>query len=74
MNLASQNALLKTLEEPPQDSLIILIAASVGGLIADGALALSAGFLCAAGASEVAQYSAHEAEDDPATMSSLSPR
>ena len=33
MNLASQNALLKTLEEPPQDSLIILIASSGGGLL-----------------------------------------
>jgi DNA polymerase-3 subunit delta' len=33
MNLASQNALLKTLEEPPQNSLIILIAASAGGLL-----------------------------------------
>lgn len=33
MNLASQNALLKTLEEPPQESLIILIAASAGGLL-----------------------------------------
>ena len=33
MNLAAQNALLKTLEEPPQDSLIILIASSAGGLL-----------------------------------------
>jgi DNA polymerase-3 subunit delta' len=33
MNLASQNALLKTLEEPPQDSLIILIAANAGALL-----------------------------------------
>jgi DNA polymerase-3 subunit delta' len=33
MNLASQNALLKTLEEPPQESLIILIASSAGGLL-----------------------------------------
>lgn len=33
MNLASQNALLKTLEEPPEDSLIILIAANTGGLL-----------------------------------------
>ena len=33
MNLSSQNALLKTLEEPPQDSLIILIAESAGGLL-----------------------------------------
>jgi DNA polymerase-3 subunit delta' len=33
MNLASQNALLKTLEEPPQDSLMILIAPSAGGLL-----------------------------------------
>jgi DNA polymerase-3 subunit delta' len=33
MNLPAQNALLKTLEEPPQDSLIILISASLGGLL-----------------------------------------
>ncbi|HEX6767828.1 MAG TPA: DNA polymerase III subunit delta' [Candidatus Binatia bacterium] len=33
MNLASQNALLKTLEEPPQDSLMVLIASSAGGLL-----------------------------------------
>jgi DNA polymerase-3 subunit delta' len=33
MNVSGQNALLKTLEEPPQDSLIILIAANVGGLL-----------------------------------------
>jgi len=33
MNLASQNALLKTLEEPPQDSLIVLIASSAGVLL-----------------------------------------
>ena len=33
MNLPAQNALLKTLEEPPQDSLLILIAASTGGLL-----------------------------------------
>lgn len=33
MNASGQNALLKTLEEPPQDSLIILIAANVGGLL-----------------------------------------
>jgi DNA polymerase-3 subunit delta' len=33
LNLASQNALLKTLEEPPADSLIILIAANAGGLL-----------------------------------------
>jgi DNA polymerase-3 subunit delta' len=33
MNLSAQNALLKTLEEPPQDSLLILIAANVGGLL-----------------------------------------
>lgn len=33
MNAPGQNALLKTLEEPPQDSLIILIAANVGGLL-----------------------------------------
>jgi DNA polymerase-3 subunit delta' len=33
MNLSSQNALLKTLEEPPKDSLIILLAESAGGLL-----------------------------------------
>ena len=33
MNLSAQNALLKTLEEPPNDSLLILIAASVGELL-----------------------------------------
>jgi len=33
LNVASQNALLKTLEEPPQNSLIILIAAQEGGLL-----------------------------------------
>jgi len=33
LNLSSQNALLKTLEEPPQNSLIILIAANEGGLL-----------------------------------------
>ena len=33
MNSSSQNALLKTLEEPPQDSLIILIATHAGGLL-----------------------------------------
>jgi DNA polymerase-3 subunit delta' len=33
MNLSSQNALLKTLEEPPEKSLIILIASSAGGLL-----------------------------------------
>ena len=33
MNLASQNALLKTLEEPPVDSLIVLVASSAGGLL-----------------------------------------
>src|SRR5262247_938488 len=30
LNLSSQNALLKTLEEPPEDSLIILIAVNEG--------------------------------------------
>lgn len=34
MNYAAQNALLKTLEEPPKDSLLILISTSVGGLLA----------------------------------------
>ena len=33
MNLPAQNALLKTLEEPPQGSVLILIAASAGGLL-----------------------------------------
>jgi len=33
LNVAAQNALLKTLEEPPQESLIILIATSSGGLL-----------------------------------------
>src|SRR5258706_674272 len=33
LNLSSQNALLKTLEEPPQDSLMILIAANGGALL-----------------------------------------
>ncbi len=33
MNLSSQNALLKTLEEPPQGSSLILIAATAGGLL-----------------------------------------
>ncbi len=34
LNLSSQNALLKTLEEPPQNSLIVLIAPNEGGLLA----------------------------------------
>jgi DNA polymerase III subunit delta' len=33
LNLPSQNALLKTLEEPPQNSLIMLIAVNEGGLL-----------------------------------------
>jgi DNA polymerase-3 subunit delta' len=33
MNLPAQNALLKTLEEPPQDSLLILVAPNVGALL-----------------------------------------
>ncbi|HYY24819.1 MAG TPA: DNA polymerase III subunit delta' [Candidatus Udaeobacter sp.] len=33
MNFPAQNALLKTLEEPPQDSLMILIAGNTGGLL-----------------------------------------
>jgi DNA polymerase-3 subunit delta' len=33
LNTAAQNALLKTLEEPPADSLMILIAANGGGLL-----------------------------------------
>lgn len=33
MNLPAQNALLKTLEEPPEDSLLILIAANAGALL-----------------------------------------
>jgi DNA polymerase-3 subunit delta' len=33
MNLSAQNALLKTLEEPPVDSLIVLIATNAGALL-----------------------------------------
>jgi DNA polymerase III subunit delta' len=33
MNLSAQNALLKTLEEPPQDSLLILVAPNAGALL-----------------------------------------
>jgi DNA polymerase-3 subunit delta' len=33
MNLSAQNALLKTLEEPPRDSLLILIAVNGGALL-----------------------------------------
>ena len=33
MNLTAQNALLKTLEEPPQGSVLFLIAPSAGGLL-----------------------------------------
>lgn len=33
MNGSAQNALLKTLEEPPQSSLIILVSTSTGGLL-----------------------------------------
>ena len=33
MNLAAQNALLKTLEEPPQNSVLILIALNAGALL-----------------------------------------
>jgi DNA polymerase III subunit delta' len=33
MNSSAQNALLKTLEEPPVDSLIVLIAPNAGGLL-----------------------------------------
>ncbi len=33
MSLSAQNALLKTLEEPPRDSLLILIASNSGGLL-----------------------------------------
>ncbi|MGH7827544.1 MAG: DNA polymerase III subunit delta' [Candidatus Binatia bacterium] len=33
MNGPAQNALLKTLEEPPKESLIVLIAAAAGGLL-----------------------------------------
>src|SRR4030095_12749381 len=33
MNLSAQNALLKTLEDPPRDSLLILIAANGGALL-----------------------------------------
>src|SRR5512142_2679095 len=34
MSIPAQNALLKTLEEPPPDSLLILISASTGSLLA----------------------------------------
>jgi DNA polymerase-3 subunit delta' len=33
MNMPAQNALLKTLEEPPRDSLLILVASNAGGLL-----------------------------------------
>ena len=33
MNLSAQNALLKTLEEPPQGSLLVLVATNTGGLL-----------------------------------------
>lgn len=33
LNTSSQNALLKTLEEPPKNSLIVLIATNAGGLL-----------------------------------------
>ena len=33
MNFAGQNALLKTLEEPPKDSLLILVSTNTGGLL-----------------------------------------
>src|SRR6266478_7112221 len=33
MNLSAQNALLKTLEEPPRDSLLVLVATNTGGLL-----------------------------------------
>lgn len=33
LNAAAQNALLKTLEEPPKDSLLILICTGIGGLL-----------------------------------------
>jgi DNA polymerase-3 subunit delta' len=33
MNVSAQNALLKTLEEPPRDSLLILISTGTGGLL-----------------------------------------
>jgi DNA polymerase III subunit delta' len=33
MNMSAQNALLKTLEEPPRDCLLILVAANAGGLL-----------------------------------------
>jgi DNA polymerase-3 subunit delta' len=33
LNLSSQNALLKTLEEPPEDSMMVLIAPNEGGLL-----------------------------------------
>lgn len=33
MNMSAQNALLKTLEEPPRDCLLILVASNAGGLL-----------------------------------------
>lgn len=33
MNVAAQNALLKTLEEPPENSLIVLVTPNAGGLL-----------------------------------------
>ena len=33
MNLAAQNALLKTLEEPPKNSLLFLVVPNIGGLL-----------------------------------------
>ena len=47
MNYHAQNALLKTLEEPPGDSLLILVAKNTGGLLAtllSRCLRLSFGF------------------------------
>src|SRR5439155_21125391 len=33
MNPSAQNALLKTLEEPPKDALLVLVATNTGGLL-----------------------------------------
>ena len=63
LSLAAQNALLKTLEEPPGEALIVLVTAAPGGAAAHGALALPARDLstaqCGAGA--------HRADERPAS-------
>jgi DNA polymerase-3 subunit delta' len=40
LSIAAQNALLKTLEEPPGQALIVLLTAAPGRAAADGPLAL----------------------------------